>query len=410
MANVSTEKAADGETIWQEALDRLAYFNMLAIPDSERPNRPSYQNGKLTEVVFRGKAHRLDVAPGEIGGKHGYRTSNTVGAEAGPFEFRWSPIPQDFALTEGARVPATAFDHSLSQRFAVTDARFAIGQGGNNSIKGFGSGRTYPIYQPGKEGSLPPGGLQLTRIAANGVITSGEGVLADSVGMFAISGLFTPPDDFQLNVFVMVKDPGSLYTESELPVVEPVKDLPGNSTFLYFSTFVPTVTSTDIGFGPAGPSSFDVHEKLRLCETNFSGRGPQGLASRYQIGPTVGEHPVHLKFSPTSGNGTSADDPSASYDAEAFKLYDGAEHVGTLKIETDEIRALIEPLDGVPEEMFTQMFAGFGPVSGGDGAFAGAQGFQINLGVGTGVPHLSSILYLFELADPTGRFRSTDGK
>lgn len=410
MTNESTGKATDDETQWQQALDRLAYFNTLAIPDSARPNVPSYQNGKLTKVLFRGNAHRLDVAPGEVGGKRGYVSSNTVGSEAGPFEFCWAPIPDDFALAKGVSVPPTAFDHSRAQRFAVTDAEFALGEGGKNLVKGFGTGRTYPIFQPGKEGSLPPGGLQLTRIAANGVMTSGEGVLAKSVGMFVISGLFTPPDDFQLNVCVMVTNPGALYAANVLPAIEPVEDLPGTSTYLHFSTFVPTVTSSDIGFGPAGPSSFDVHEKLRLSETSFSARGPQGLASRYCLGPTTGEHSVHLKFSPTTGDGKSADSPSVAYDTEAFELYDGAKHVGTLEVENDEIRAFLEPLDGVPEEMFTQMFAGFGPVTGGDGVFAGAQGFQINLGIGTGVPHLTSILNLVELADPTGRFRSTHGK
>lgn len=391
---------ADELKAWQQALDRLAYFNMLAIPDPARPNQPTYRDGKLTEVLFRGAAHRFAIAPGQLGGNPGYRTSNTVGTEAGPFEFRWAPIPEDFSLGAGRPVPPTPFDPVNSQRIAVTDAEFAIGQGGGDRIKGFGTGRSYPIHQPGR---------QLTRIATNGVITSGTGALANSTGMFAFNGLFTPPDDFQLNVLAMIKNPGALYTTGELPALEPVQGLPRSSTFLYFSTFVPAVTATTIAPGktPADPpASLTVSEKLRLCETGFSARGPQGLVSRYQVDATAGEHPIKLEFSPTSGSGKTPDDPSSSYDVERFQLYDGNRHIGTLEIETDEIRAILTPLDGVPADMVTQMFAGFGPVNGGDGAFAGAQGFQINLGTGTFIPHLSSILYLFELADPTGRFRA----
>jgi hypothetical protein len=391
---------ADDMQGWQQALDRLAYFNLLAIPDAAHPTEPSYQDGKLTAVRFRGAAHRFDVAAGRLDRERGYRTANAVGAEAAPFEFRCAPIPEGFSLVAGRAVPPTPFDPARTQRIAVTGADFAIGQGGRDRIQGFGTGRTYPIRR---------GAPQLTRVAASGVITAGQGALANRTGMFALSGWFTPPDDFQLNVLVMVKDPGALYTTGELPPIEPVEGLPRSSTFLYFNTFVPTMTSTTIvpGKTPAAPpASLTVSEKLRLCATSFSARGSQGLASRYQIGPTAGEHLLTLWFSPASGSGATPDDPSAAYDVERFHLYDGKRHVGTLGVENDEIRAILTPLDGVPQDMVTQMFAGFGPVNGGDGTFAGAQGFQINLGVGTFVPHLTSILNLVELADPTGRFRS----
>src|SRR6185295_720161 len=392
---------ADDMQRWQQALDRLAYFNMLAIPDPARPNQPTYQNGKLTEVLFRGAAHRFAIAPGELGGSHGFRTANAVGAEAGPCEFRWAPIPQSFSLVAGRAVPPTPFDPANSQRFAVTDAEFAIGQGGGNRVKGFGTGQTYPIHQPGK---------QVTRIASNGVITAGTGALANHTGMFVLSGLFTPPDDFQLNILVMITNPGALYTTGEIPALEPIPGLPRSSTFLSFSTFVPTLTSTIIsvpGKTPADPPvALTVSNRMRLCETGFSARGAQGLVSRYWIGPTVGEHPLTLESSSTSGRGTTPDDPITDSDVEQFYLQDGNRRLGTLQVETAEIRGFLTPLDGVPADMQTQMFAGFGPVNGGDGAFAGAQGFQINLGTGTSVPHLTSIFYVFELADPTGRFRS----
>jgi hypothetical protein len=385
-------------TEWQQALDRLAYFNLLAVPDSTRPNEPSYRNGELTAVLFHGVAHRFDVGAGQFTGQREYRAGNTVGTEAGTFEFSWAPIPEDFSPLPGRAVPPTPFDPVHSQRIAVTAAEFAIGEGGQDRIAGFGTGRSYPIHRAG-----PP----LIRIASAGVITGGKGALAGRTGMFALSGLFTPPDDFQLNVLVMIKDPGALYTTTELPAIEPVQGLPRNATFLELSTFVPTILSTIIvpGKTPADPpAALTVSEKIRLSTTSFSARGSGGLASRYQIGPTAGEHAVTLKFSPTSGHGTTPATPS--HDVEQFQLYDRSRHLGTLDVQTDEIRVIFTPLDGVPPDMVTQMIAGFGPVNGGNGAFAGVQGFQINAGVGTSMPHLTSLLYLAELADPTGRFRA----
>ena len=389
---------ADDLQRWQQALDRLAYFNMLAIPDPAWADPRSSQNGRPTEILFRGAAHRFDIGPSRLG-RQEFRTANAVGTEAGPFELRWSPIPQSFLFDPGRPVPPTPFDPAVPQRIAVTDADLAIGQGGGDRIRGFGTGRTYPVHRPGRP---------LTRIAVNGVVTAGTGALANHTGMFVLSGLFTPPGDFQLNIFVMIKNPGALFTTSELPAILPIDGLPRSSTFMYFSTFVPTLTSAIVGgTTPAGlPASLTVTEEIRLCETSFSTRGSRGLASRYRIGSIVGEHLVDLKFSPASGSGATPDDPSCAYDVEEFRLQDGNRHVGTLKVATDEIRSIETSLDGVPEDMTTQMFAGFGPVNGGEGAFAGAQGFQINLGVGTFVPHLTSILTLCELADPTGRFRS----
>jgi hypothetical protein len=392
---------ADNLKDWQQGLDRLAYFHLLAVPDAARPNEPSYRNGELTAVQFHATAHRFDVGAGQFAGNQGYGVANTVGTEAAPFDFHWAPIPEEFTLLPDRAVAATPFDPVQSQIFEVTAVDLAIGQGGQNRIAGFGTGRSYPIQRAG-----PP----LTHIAACGVITGGKGALAGRMGMFALGGLFTPPDDFQLNVLVMIKDPGALYATTELPAIEPVKGLPRSSTFLSFSTYVPTFLSTTIvpWTGPAGPPVAGIAsaEKLRLCATSFSARGPEGLASRYQIGPTAGEHPINVKFCPTSLRGASLDDPATAYNLEQFQLYDGSRHIGTLGVENYEIRTILTPIDGLPAELVTQMFAAFGPINNGTGAFAGAQGFQINCGVGTLVPHLTSILYLAELADPTGRFRA----
>src|SRR5262249_49131845 len=162
-------------------------------------------------------------ATGPFTGRRELRVTNAVGSEAGPFELRWAPIPESFALVAGSAVPPTPFDPAAVQRIAVTDADVAVGEGGDR-IAGFGTGRSYPIERRG-----PP---QVTRIAASCIVTGGAGALANRTGMFALSGLFTPPDDFQLNILVMIANPGALAATGELPGIAPLAGLPRNSTFL----------------------------------------------------------------------------------------------------------------------------------------------------------------------------------
>lgn len=383
---------------WQNGLDQLAYFNLLGVVDSAQ-SEP--RQGRPTSVLMRGLGHRLDVGDLNAEKDKEFRAYNAVGTEASEFSFRCSAIPQDYWFTGKGTIPPTSFDPTKTQRIAISDAHFTFGDG-KHGVKGLGAGRTYPVQQDDNE--------DVYRFAANGLITEGHGDLKDRQGMFVLTGLGAP-DKLQLRISVMIVDPGGLLTTEDLPEIETVKGLPRDVTYVDFSTFVPEVTSTQIVPGPtpeSPPASLTVAEQLRMCATRSTSLGPEGLRARYEIGDPTGKHPVRLQFSPLSGTGA-PDSPSGSYDVEQFAVYDGNDHRGTLKISTDEIRAVLLPIPGVPQDMQTQMFSGFGPVTGGSGAFAGVQGFQINLGVGTFVPHLSSILYQFELVDPTGRFR-TDNK
>lgn len=384
---------------WQNGLDHVAYFNLLGLVDPAHASEPERRGGRLTGVLIRGQGHRLDVGTLKATGGEGFHAVNTVGTEASAFRFGCSAIPEDFWFTGKGPIPATAFEPTKSQRIAIHDAFFSFGEDGRHSVRGLGSGRTYPIQQNGKD---------VYRLAANGLLTGGTGDLANRQGMFVLTGLYTPPGDFQLRISVMVVDPTGLLTTEPVPAIEAVKGLPRDVTYLDTSTFHPSVTATEIVPGPtpeSPPASLTCREKLRLCESRFSALGPEGLRCNYEIGEPSGEHRIALQFSSLSGTGA-PESPSGAYGVEEFEVYHDGSRRGTLKIALDEIRAVLVPIPGVPADMQTQMFAGFGPVVGGSGAFAGAQGFQINMGVGTFVPHLLSILYQFELADPTGRFRA----
>lgn len=383
---------------WQQSLDNLAYFNLLAVSNSANPSTPLRDGGKLTGIELRGQGHRLDVSALDAVQGQEFRAANMVGAESSPFSLTCSIMPDDFWFVPGESVPATPIDWTKTQRIAIDDAEFSFGIKGEDSIQGAGAGRTYPIQGADRE---------VVRLAANGMITGGNGALAHCQGLFVLSGLYTPDNDFQLRVSIMIVGPGDLLTTEPLPRIEAVADLPKDVTYVNFSTFHPSVTATEIGtFTPAGlPATLTVKEELRLSANRSSALGANGPRAQYEIGEPTGRHEVALEFSPTSGTGA-PDSPSGSYDVESFELRQGDDLVGTIKIANDEIRAVEIPIPGVPTEMVTQMFSGFGPIRGGEGVFAGLQGFQINMGVGTFVPHLLSTLNQLEIADPSGRFRA----
>jgi hypothetical protein len=349
----------------------------------------------MTDVLFRGTLHRFDVVTSASSHEDGVRASNRVDTFGAPFQFRCTPIPNDYQLKYGTRPPPRAWDLTQTQRLAATDVEITIGQDRNNRVMGIGTGRTYPIF--GRE--------ELTiRIALNGAIYSANGAFSDKLGMFSISGLFTPPEKFQLSVLILVRNPGALVTQYPVPEIEPVNNLPLHETYLLVSTYVPSFTASH--FQPAGapqPTSIDVDEHIRHYTTQFATSGVP--ACRYEYGEDIGTHHVLLGFSPQSTTQPKGAN-LPSFDIEHFHFADHGTPVGSIRVATDEIRNEMLSLDGVPDHIQPQLIAGFGPIHWGEGCFAGVQGFQTNVASGTNLPHLTSLTYLIEIADPNAKFRA----
>jgi hypothetical protein len=381
---------------FQTAMDKQARYCLLAVPSATRPNQPVYAGNQMTGVLFRGTLHRFDITTHLPSCENGVRASNRVDAFGAPFQFRCTPIPYDLHLQYGNRPPPQAWDWTRSQRLAATDVEFTIGQDSNNRIMGLGVGRTYPIF--GREEPT-------TRIALNGSIVSASGAFANKLGMFVISGLFTPPNKFQLSVLIMVRNPGALVTQSPVQEIQPAADLPLHATYLLINTYAPSFTATNfLPFGAPQPTRIEAAELIRHYTTQFATSGSPVCRDEY--GKDIGTHDVTLGFSPNSAP-PSQGVKQPTFDIEHFHFTDNGTRVGSIQVANDEIRSVPSSIDGIPNDIQPQLLiAGFGPVDWGHGCFAGLQGFQTNVAYGTTIPHLTSLTYLIEIADPIARFRA----
>ncbi len=374
---------------FQAALDQHARYCLMALPDPARPNEPNRQSGYPADILFRGTLHRFDISSAGAAGEPHQGITNRVDEFGAPFQFRCSPIPASYVPKPGERPPAERWEVGQSQRLAATEVEFTIGQDSRNRVRGIGAGRTYPIF-----GMREP----RIRIALNGVFHSASGAFAGKLGMFTITGLFKLPDSFQLSVLVLIANPGPLVTRDPAPEIECAKKLDLEATYLLAGTYVPSFTSTH--FQPPGvlpPARLEVNERIRRYTTRFSTSAIPSCW--YEYGEDIGEHDVFLDFQQTT--------PSAASDVERFSFTTQERGpVGSLHLTTDEIRSQILPVTGIPDALQPQAFAGFGSMDWGDGCFAGVQGFQTNVGLGTVLPHLTSITSLFELAGPAVRPRA----
>src|SRR5262249_25675105 len=130
-----------------------------------------------------------------------------------------------------------------------------------------------------------------------------------------------------------------------------------------------------------------------------------GLKSQVEMGPVIGKHEVTLRLfiSPTTP-GTEAS-PIPFDDVETFYLTDAdGNELGSVTAPVLEGRSILMQI-GIPPSVGSQFFGGFARITQGTGQFAGAEGIVTNVGIGTLHPHLTSIINIMELDDPTGKYR-----
>lgn len=392
------------EKEWQDAIDRAAYFNIIGLPDSEQPNTsiPAIGgSGSIAGVHVNGVGHRFDVTVYPPTVADGLRAQNTVGQQALKFSFDWLLIPQDFAAAPGQTPPPIALDSSRPQRFALMNAEFSFGESGKDRFSSIGTGRTFPLStSDGKS----------IRIAGIGAILEGSGKFQGSPGVYVISGIFTPPDDFRFNILIRTLDTNdNLLTDGTFPALQPIPSEDTDITYLYVRTAAEPET-TQLTIGPGGaPKSIVTNERITLDHLDFAEVGSEGLKSKRAIGQVIGQHPLSARFFATPDTkGTSAS-PVPFDDVEDFIFTDeDGNTIGTVHAPVVEGRAILTSIEGVPNQIGPQLFGGFAPIVGGTGHFADAKGIVTNVGGGTAAPHLTDLLYVFELDDPTGKYRVAD--
>jgi hypothetical protein len=385
----------------QRVLDRAAYFNLVTV-DSARSSVPTFDDGgRLTGVRVRASAHRLDVTVRRPTAGAGLRATNVVGEPVLDFSLQWLLVPDDFVVAPERRPPPTPLDSSRSQRFGILDGDFRFAPRGESRFLSTGAGRTFP---------MPGAGEGAVRLAGIGNVVDATGELQGLQGVYVLSGLLQPPNHLRLNILIRFNDvQETLSTTAALPPIQPrgPAERGSTSTFMTFRTFADPAASRLLPM----PSGMPPGISLQAAETTTiihvdCAAGARGLETQATIGARVGTHSVITWMFPSPAQSGAPSSPIPFFDQEQFIFIDAdGRTFGSVTANVIEGRSIASPIPGLPADLAPQVFGGFAVINAADGEFAGCEGLVTNVGIGTVSPHMTSILYLFDLFDPAARFR-----
>jgi len=391
------------ETFKIEEVTRLlksaAYFPIFNVPNPNLRNQPVplipgipfLQQFLMVAVEVNEQLHRFDINVGAPAAGRGLRARDTVGEPVAGVHIRWTPIPENFEAAPNLCPPPTILNPFASQRFTMLDGRLSFMDADGSGFRGFGTGRTFPVS----------GSLGQLRVGAVIDILEGFGKLAGLQGTAVVNGYIRPPDGLALNLMVRVMDPdGRLKARSPVAPLQPSADPDPGAVFMIFLGEPDPERQVQLITAPDGTIlGSRVYERLRLVHFGFDLSTPEGLRSRTSEGPIVGEVGARLYFNPMSPQSVS---PIRTTDG-VFTFFDDRRNpIGTLDADMIEGRAMRTELAGAPMPVFR--FGGFGPVTGGTGQFAGADGMMTMNSAVSVFPRTLSNLYIFRLVDTDGRF------
>jgi hypothetical protein len=391
-------RGADPATWMRETvtatLKRSHYFPLFNIPDPASPSRPHVQPGttNITSVEVIEQLHRLQIE--SLRTPCGLSFSRRIGEALAQVHIDWTPMPDEFQAAPGVVPPPTPINPRCSQRFCMLNGRLDVQDEMHSGLRAFGTGRTSPAIENGKP---------VLRLAAVIDIHSGSGKFAGLPGTMCVNGYITPPNGLGLCLMIRMMDPeGKIENGSSFAPLAPLQDPDPNASLMVFlgepdaSRPVELIPNSS-GSGFIGSK---VYERLRLvnfsCDTN-GGRTLRGATSE---GPIVGDVSAILYFNML--------DPSPVIPIQTrqgvFRFFDAArKEIGMLYSNMTEGRAFRQQLPELPMPVFR--FGGFGPVLGGTGAFANAEGMMsLNAAISV-FPRTLSNLYLFRFYDPEHRLR-----
>lgn len=385
----------------QHVLDQTADFCLFAAPDgafsqqaSLTPSQPGDYfgiNGGYG-IHFRTRLHGFDstVRPGSV------RVEQIAAGAVGTLTCRCLFGSDNLLWAPGHEPEPRIYDPYRSRRFSITDAVFDFC--GNEQCSGYGIGRTYPALD---------GGRAVTMACGVGNITSGRGRFAGLEGTFVMTGFFTPELGFRGSVTLRMVDPlGRLRTDREMNPLSRECDPATGSSFYIFSGHKKdrTVQTT---FGPprGGEMCLITPSEMRTCEFGCQCHGRLGLRAGRRIGPVVTTMLAKVYFNLLAPPGTAAAPVPFTTEETYTFLGPNGSVVGVVEagvqdgISFDLKFASLRDQPGV-------RFSGFGPITGGSGCFAGAQGIlTVNSLIGIS-PHALSLVHVLHLLDPEGRFRA----
>jgi hypothetical protein len=384
----------------QRLLDQTANFSLFAVPERHHaesatltPNDPGDWfglNGGYG-VAVGCVLHRFESVVGAPAGGR-VPVAQAIGEGVATFRSRWLFGPADLEWATGREPPPALFDPWRSQRFAALDTRF-IFAGGKDGCEGYGVGRTFFVSA---------GGRPQTLAGAVGNLTGGFGKFHGLEGTFVLTGTLTAELGFRGVVTLRVVDPhGKLRTGREIPPLRAAHGAHPGATFIVVRG-VKQDSSVHTTYGPPPDErrvSLVTPSQMRSARYSASGRGPGGLNAEMRVGAPVGRFSATVYFDLLAPPGT-ADRPVPFTTEELYEFLDAdGRVVGTVTAGVVEGQSFGLRFPAAPEQPGVR-FAGFGPVTGGTGPFAGARGMlTVNSLIGIS-PHALSLLHTLHLLEP----------
>ncbi|HBL30309.1 MAG TPA: hypothetical protein DD490_26035 [Acidobacteria bacterium] len=388
----------------QYLLDQAANFSLLSVPDPDHPARATLTPATPHDyfgidggygIDLASRLHRLDSGV-EAASPQGVRVHQAVGPAGGTLRARLMFGPADLAWTPGQDPPATLWDPWRSQRFSLLDAEIRFQ--GDDAVRIYGIGRTFPAVVAGRP-SLYAGAV------AN--VIEGRGALRGLAGTLVMTGSLENLG-FLGHLSLRLVDPeGRLRTGRELPPAGVAGDPDPSSTYVVLRGVKKdrTVKTT---YGPPPDDrrvSLITPSQMRSVDLRFAEVSHEGMRAEMRVGQAVGTMDANVFFDLLAPPGTAmAPVPFTTDEKYVFLDSDGREtgtiHAGVVDGISFDLKFPAAP--GQPGVRF----AGFGPIHGGTGAFAGAQGMlTVNSLIGI-APHTLSLLHVLQLADPEGHHRA----
>jgi hypothetical protein len=380
-----------------ELLDRSAYFPLLVSIGAARGDLTAPQVGAGRRFEL---ATETAAPAGRIVGR------NRLGGPAAFVRCRWRVIPDDYVGSAGKvlPVPVIPLVPRLRQRVEVYDWVLRFGSG-VSGYRAYGTGHTLPDENAGG-GPTAAVGFVLD-------VVEGFGQLAGLAGTVVASGTAAASGELELLTMTRIVDPaGGLI--ARLPILPPPPGAgpPLGVTYLTFLGQVdpahPTTLRVSLTEGFLGSN---VAELLQTATLDFEDGGAAsaggavgGLRSSAVRTGLVGSLVARLSFDPVTLCAISPIQTRLG----VFEFRDQAgRSLGSLRSNMTEGRAFRTSLPGKLIPVYR--FAGFGPILGGTGEFAGARGILVMNSVISVQPRTLSNLYVLRLLDPDGRYRAAAG-
>lgn len=386
----------------QRILDQTANFSMFAMPDplhsvdaSLNPEDPDdwYGLNGGYGLDLASNLHRFEsVVSADTEGD--LRVDQSIGEQTGKMSARWLFCPHDHKWSPGKLPDPWIFDPWRSQQFVVPECELSFGD--EHSCRCYGMGRTFPINVAGRP-------VLLAGMVAN--VTDGTGGFAGREGTVASTGTIVSGLGFKGNINLRVRDAEqTIVTADELTPLTRTGEPDRGDTFLELR-LAKKDCSVHTTYGPPPGNdqvSLITPSEMRSVRYSYA-VGRSGARTQMSIGQLLGPMDATVFFNLLAPPGT-ADAPASFTTQElyTFKTSRG-EILGTISCGVVLGYSFALKFPSAPRQPGMR-FAGIGPIRGGTGIFAGAQGMlTVDSLIGIS-PHALSLMHVLHLLDAEGKW------